>query len=82
MTGEALRVDFPTVSLPTNNINQQTSLLMFVRHTLHRKLVLTKILFDVYFRLDATLPIVERLIFLYHCNFDEYWFTSTYKLQI
>jgi len=70
MTGEALRVDFPTVSLPTKNINQKNSLLMFIRHTLRRKLVLTKILFDVYFRLDAALPIVKLLIFLYHCNFS------------
>jgi len=43
---------------------------MFIRHTLRRKLVLTKILFDVYFRLDAALPIVKLLIFLYHCNFS------------
>jgi len=35
-TGEALRVDSPIVSLPTNNINQQTSLFPFIRYTLHR----------------------------------------------
>jgi len=66
MTGEALHVNFPIVSLPTNNMNQKN-----IRYTLHRKFVSTKILFYIYFRLDATLPFVKRLIFLYHCNFAE-----------
>jgi len=49
MSGEALRVDFPIATLPTSNMNQQISLLMFIRYTLHRKSTLTKLLFDMYF---------------------------------
>jgi len=44
---------------------------MFIRYTLHKKLTMTKILFDIYIRPDATLPIVKRLISLYYCNFAE-----------
>jgi len=71
MTGEALHVHAPIASLPTNDTNQQTSLLLFIRYTQHKMLAFTKILFDICFRLDATLPIVKRLVFLYHYNFAE-----------
>jgi len=63
MTGEALRIDFPQLC----ELYKPTNLSAYV-HSLYstQKVGVDNILFDIYIRLDASLPIIKWLIFLYH----------------